>query len=220
MPNDFDAHATRTFYDRISDAYDLISDAGEHTARLKGIELLKVQPGEKVLDVGYGTGSAVIELARHAGNTGKVYGVDISPGMQRVAQKKVAAANVPASVQLDVGSALKMTYADGMFDAVYTSFTLELFPDDDIPVVLAECKRVLRPGGRLGVVAMASVLAGDKDSALEKTYKWTHRHFPHIVDCRPIDVEKVVQAAGFKLTADDRLAIFTMPVAAIVAQSS
>ena len=67
-------------------------------------------------------------------------------------------------------------------------------------------------------VAMATVQPGAKDSALEKTYKWTHRHFPHIVDCRPIEVERVVQAAGFKLTADDRLAIFTMPVAAVVGQ--
>jgi demethylmenaquinone methyltransferase/2-methoxy-6-polyprenyl-1,4-benzoquinol methylase len=217
-PIDFDAHATRTFYDRISDAYDLISDAGEHAARQKGIELLNVQPGEKVLDVGYGTGSAVIELAQRAGKGGKVCGVDISPGMQRVAQQKVAAANVPADVQLDVGSALKMSYADKSFDAVYMSFTLELFPDDDIPVVLSECKRVLKPGGRLGVVAMATVLPGAKDSELEKTYKWTHRHFPHIVDCRPIDVEKVVQAAGFTMTSDVRLAIFTMPVGAVVAR--
>jgi ubiquinone/menaquinone biosynthesis C-methylase UbiE len=216
--NDFDAHATRSFYDRISSAYDLISDAGEGAARNKGIELLNLQPGEKVLDIGYGTGSAAIELAKRVGPAGQVWGIDISPGMNRVAEKKVQEAGLATTVKLEVGSALKLPYDDNAFDAVYMSFTLELFPEDDIVATLAEAQRVLHSGGRIAVVAMATVRDGAQDSMLEKTYKWTHRHFPHIVDCRPIDAEKFIAAAGFNITTDDRLDIFTMPVAAVVAR--
>lgn len=218
--NDFDAHATRSFYDRISHAYDLISDAGESAARNKGIELLALQPGEKVLDIGYGTGSAAIALAKCVGPTGQVWGIDISPGMNRVAEKKVQEAGLATTVKLEVGSALKLPYDDGAFDAVYMSFTLELFPEDDIVATLAEAQRVLHSGGRLGVVAMATVRDGAKDSSLEKTYKWTHAHFPHIVDCRPIDLEKWITDTGFAMTQDVRLDIFTMPVAAVVARKA
>jgi demethylmenaquinone methyltransferase/2-methoxy-6-polyprenyl-1,4-benzoquinol methylase len=101
---------------------------------------------------------------------------------------------------------------------VYTSFTLELFPAADIPVVLAEARRVLKPGGRVGVVSMATVRPGHPTSALERTYVWMHRHFPHLVDCRPIDTEGVVAAAGFRVTAVEDLEIWTMPVRVVVGQ--
>lgn len=216
-PASQDVQSARSFYDRISHAYDLISDAGEGAARNKGIELLDVQPGERVLDIGYGTGSAVVELANRTGQGGQVCGVDISSGMQKMAQKKIDEGGLDADVELQVGSATDLPYADDTFDAVYMSFTLELFPEDDIRRVLAEIRRVLKADGRLGVVAMATVRDGDKDSMLEKTYKWTHRHFPHIVDCRPIDLEGCITAAGYEMTADHRMDIFTMPVAAVVA---
>jgi len=97
------------------------------------------------------------------------------------------------------------------------SFTLELFPLDVIPEVLAECKRVLKPNGRMGVVSMATMDVGDSESALERTYIWMHTHFPHIVDCQPIPLERLLQEAGFTLTKHERIDLFTMPVAVVVA---
>ena len=52
------------FYDRISHAYDALSDASEHEAREAGERALAVQPGEQVLEIGYGTGHALADLAR------------------------------------------------------------------------------------------------------------------------------------------------------------
>lgn len=208
---------TRTFYDRISGVYDLISDAGEHECRIKGLELLDVQGGEQVLEIGYGTGHALLELAQAVGDAGKVHGVDISQGMYEVAGDRLAKAGLTDRVDLQVHEAPPLPYDDQLFDAVTMSFTLELFPEEVIPCVLAECRRVLKPSGRLGVVSMALPAEDERESFLEKTYKWMHHHFPHIVDCRPIDVHGVVTEAGFAVQREEELHILSLPVVALVA---
>ncbi|MEM1225474.1 MAG: methyltransferase domain-containing protein [Planctomycetota bacterium] len=207
----------KRFYDRISHAYDLIADGGEHVARERGLELLGVKSGESVLELGYGTGHSLIALAEAVGDGGHVTGFDISSGMRDVAAKRVAEAHVESRVSLLVDDVPPLPSADGRFDVVTMSFTLELFPIDQIPAVLAECRRVLRPGGRLGIVSMASVQPGESESVLEQTYIWMHQHFPHIVDCQPIPLESLLAAAGFTLDQHERHDLFTMPVSMAVA---
>ena len=73
------------------------------------------------------------------------------------------------------------------------SFTLELF-EAAIPNVLAEVRRVLRVGGRVGIVAMSD---SGQTNAMIDLYEWLHRRWPHFIDCRPIDVVGVLQAAHF-----------------------
>jgi demethylmenaquinone methyltransferase/2-methoxy-6-polyprenyl-1,4-benzoquinol methylase len=212
-----DVHASnRAFYDRIAHAYDFIADSNEHRARELGEQALKLQPGESVVEIGFGTGGSAIDLAKAVGAGGKVCGIDISPKMLEVANNKTAAANVAATVELQVSDARKLPYADDSFHAAFTSFTLELFPAADIPKVLAEVKRVLKPGGRLGVVSMAKVKDGEKASTLENIYIWMHRHFPHLVDCRPIDPAALLKAAGYQIASENRIEIWTMPVAIVV----
>lgn len=213
-------HDNRAFYDRISSAYDLLSDASERAARLRGLQLLNAQPGERVLEIGFGTGNELVDLAGKVGGTGKVVGVDISSGMKSVAAHKLAKAGLTDAVELLLADARTLPFPDDSFDAAYSSFTLELFSEEDIPVVLSEIKRVLKSGGRLGVVSMATVNTGEHASALEKAYIWMHRHFPHIVDCRPISVAAVLQSAGFNVTASESLDIWTLPVTAAVAKIS
>ena len=210
----------QSFYDRISHAYDLISDAGEHKAREAGEQALDIQAGEHVLEIGYGTGNTMVHLAEAVGDSGTVAGIDVSTGMQQVASKKLTAKGFADRVELRVGDARKLPYDDNSFDAVFASFTLELFPLNDIPEVLAEVARVLKSGGRLGVVSMATVPDGEKPSGLEKTYVWMHEHFPHIVDCQPIDVVSLVNEAGLSIQQKVELAIWTMPVRCVVATVS
>lgn len=210
----------QSFYDRISHAYDLISDAGEHKAREAGEQALDIQAGEHVLEIGYGTGNTMVHLAEAVGDSGTVAGIDVSTGMQQVASKKLTAKGFANRVELRVGDARKLPYDDNSFDAVFASFTLELFPLNDIPAVLAEVARVLKSGGRLGVVSMATVPDGEKPSGLEKTYVWMHEHFPHIVDCQPIDVVGLINEAGLSIQQKVELAIWTMPVRCVVATVS
>jgi ubiquinone/menaquinone biosynthesis C-methylase UbiE len=215
-PIEQDQSLTRAFYDRIASAYDAIADADEHTARERGLELLAAAPGERVLEVGYGTGHSLAALAGAVGAQGTICGIDISDGMHDVAQRRIAAAGIRSPVELKVGAVPPLPYADASFDAVSMSFTLELFPSASIPEVLAEVRRVLRSGGRLGVVAMATVEEGARESILEKTYKWMHQHFPHIVDCQPIPARQLLEEAGFEISRGERLEIWTMPVAVLV----
>ena len=86
------------------------------------------------------------------GDTGHVVGLDISPGMREVATERLAHAGLAGRVDLQVGDGSSLAFADDSFDAVFLSFTLELFDTPELGVVLGECRRVLRPGGRFGLV--------------------------------------------------------------------
>jgi ubiquinone/menaquinone biosynthesis C-methylase UbiE len=208
--------SNRHFYDRIADAYDFIADSNERAARQAGVQALALKAGESVLELGFGTGNEILDLAGLVGSKGKVAGIDISQGMLAVAQRKLAANNPVATIDLRVGDARSLPFSSEEFDVVYTSFTLELFSEAEIPLVLSEAKRVLKPCGRIGVVSMATVRPGEHTTALERTYVWMHRHFPHIVDCRPIDTEGVLKTAGFTVLSVQDLEIWTMPVRVVV----
>ena len=128
--------SNRAFYDRISEAYDLIADANERAARLVGIRQLSLNSGETVLEMGFGTGNEILDLAAAVGPTGAVHGIDISPGMLAVAQRKIAEAHPAAVVDLRVADAQELPFGDGNFDAVYSSFTLDLFPPNEVELTL------------------------------------------------------------------------------------
>jgi hypothetical protein len=65
---------------------------------------------------------------------------------------------------------------------------------------------------------MARVRDDEPPSLVERAYVWMHRHFPHIVDCRPIDAAAVVESAGFTVEKRQELKIWTLPVAVVVAR--
>jgi len=205
---------TRAYYDKISAIYDLMAEHSEGPVRQSGLEKLAVKPGERVLEIGYGTGHSLVELARAVGPEGKVFGIDLSEGMRARAEERLAAENLVARVELRCGDATQLPYADGSMNGVFMSFTLELFDTPEIPQVLAECRRVLVAGGRIGVVAITK--EGKEGFAIE-AYEWTHRHFPNLLDCRPIFVRRALEDAGFSIQA---AAVTNMwvPVEIVVAQ--
>lgn len=208
------ANPTKAFYDRISKVYDLIADSSEHKARERGAELLAAKPGESILVVGFGTGHAVAAFSRAVAPSGKVCGVDISEGMLDVARERVTKEGVPGVVELSVGDARQLAFADQTFDAAFMSFTLELFDDNDIPRVLEQIRRVLRPGGRLAVVSMSME---PHETLMTDIYVWMHRHFPHFVDCRPVPLGQHLEQAKFRVERVEKRAIWGLPVAIALA---
>lgn len=205
--------AAQAAYNRLARWYDLLAGGSEARLRDRGLSALAVGEGEIVLEVGFGTGQALPALARAVGEQGHVYGIDISDQMVERARARVEAAGLSARVELVRGDAFKLPWPGSAFDAAYFAFTLELFDTPDIPVVLAECRRVLKPGGRLGVVAMAQRRSG---SLMVRLYEWAHRWFPSAVDCRPIPVRALIEQAGFVVGLVEESSTWGLPVGILV----
>jgi len=114
------------------------------------VELAAVRAGERVLDVGCGTGSLALALKAAAGPTGSVHGVDASPEMIEVARRNVAKAGVDLNVQ--VGLAEALPFPDGTFDLVVSQLAVHHWPDDLKPTAFGEMRRVLKTGGRCLII--------------------------------------------------------------------
>ena len=108
-----------------------------------------IEPGQTVLEIGTGTGSVLLLVARVAPDA-TVIGLDPDPEALAVAGRKLRRAGVPA--RLDRGYADRLPYPDGSVDRVLSSFMLHHLPPDAQQAALREVRRVLAPGGRLHLV--------------------------------------------------------------------
>jgi demethylmenaquinone methyltransferase/2-methoxy-6-polyprenyl-1,4-benzoquinol methylase len=203
----------RAYYDKIAKVYDLLAERSEQPMREIGLDWLAPRAGERVLEIGSGTGHCLVALAEAVGPTGRVYGIDISNCMLARSRELLETKCLTDRVELTSGDAEQMPYEDDSFDGIFMSFTLELFDTPRIPKVLAECRRVLRPGGRLCVVALSKE---GKKGLVMKAFEWTHKHFPNLMDCRPIYVRRAVEAARFKVT-DAAIEHMWVPVEIVLA---
>ena len=208
----------RRAYNRLSRWYDALAGASEGPLRDRGLQALAAQPGERVLEIGFGTGHALVSLAHSVAPSGYVVGVDISDGMAAVAAQRVAKAGCAGRVALALADGARLPFVAGSFDAVFISFTLELFDTPLLPSVLASCGEVLRPSGRLCVVALAKEQRGD--ALPTRLYELAHRTLPRWVDCRPIFVGPLLQEHGFCIAASTRYARWGLPVDVVLAHKS
>ena len=108
-----------------------------------------IRPGQRVLDVACGTGILAREAASRVGPTGRVTGIDASPGMIAVARR------LGPAIEWRDGIAEALPYPDQAFDAVVSQFGLMFFTDRR--QALAEMQRVLVPGGRLAVAVWGAL---------------------------------------------------------------
>jgi len=201
-------------YNKMSKWYDLLAGYSEKRFRDVGLQTLNIQEGEKVLEIGFGTGHCILSLARLVGDTGKTYGLDISEGMLKITTSRIEKAGLSEKVDLQCGDALNLPYPKYYFDAVIMSFTLELFDTPEIPIVLEQCNRVLKKGGRICVVAMSKE---EKQGPIVKLYEWLHERFPGYIDCRPIFVRQSLESAHFKIINAIMISFWGLDVEVVLA---
>jgi demethylmenaquinone methyltransferase/2-methoxy-6-polyprenyl-1,4-benzoquinol methylase len=139
------AEGVRTMFDRIAPVYDVMNrlmTAGLDQRWRRLTARSAVRPGDDVLDACCGTGD--LALADLEVGAGRVVGLDFSERMLERARRKSPA------VEWVQGDMLALPYEDGSFDAVTVGFGVRNV--EDLEAGLRELRRVLRPGGRIGVL--------------------------------------------------------------------
>jgi demethylmenaquinone methyltransferase/2-methoxy-6-polyprenyl-1,4-benzoquinol methylase len=171
-----EAGQVRAMFDRVAVVYDLLNTvmtAGlHHRWRTRAVDLARVGPGSRVLDVATGTGDLAIELIRRVSPGGEVIGSDFSENMLARARTKGAKAleemsrsttgtasngsgrSPHASLFFEWGDALQLPYPDDAFDAATVGFGARNY--SDLRRGLQEMVRVVRPGGRVVVLEMTT----------------------------------------------------------------
>lgn len=185
---------TRTSYDTVAVSYaDLLRDALAREPFQRGIlalfaELVRAQGNGPVADVGCGPG----RLTAHLDGIGlDAFGIDLSPGMIEVARRD------HPGLRFEVGSMTRLDLADSSLAGVLAWFSLIHVPDDEVPTVLAEFHRVLRPGG----VVLLGFHSGD-DRRLKTEACGGHPVNLYFRHRRPGPVTAWLEAAGFTVEAE------------------
>src|SRR5579863_2621992 len=150
----------------------------ERVFREKSIDLAGLQPGERALDVGCGTGSLAIAAKRRVGPTGTVCGIDASPEMIARARKK--ARRNAVEVSFENALVEKLPFADGTFDAVLSTLMLHHLGRKSRQQCLCEIRRVLKPGGRMLAIDFGDLVQGHGEF-LAHFHRYGHVSFSDLI---------------------------------------
>jgi phosphatidylethanolamine/phosphatidyl-N-methylethanolamine N-methyltransferase len=132
-------------YEKLASVYDYTFGPTLHPGRVVAIQRMKISPGDRVLEVGVGTG---INASLYPADCA-VVGIDLSSSMLEKARDRVWRKGL-RNVRLQEMDAAHMTFADDCFDIVYAPYLISVVPD---PVAVArEMHRVCKPGGRIIVL--------------------------------------------------------------------
>lgn len=194
----FVAQQVRAAYNRRSWIYDKTVAPLEFDYHRLALARAAIQPREKVLEVAVGPGRALLEIVKRVDRDNVVHGVDLPAGMLQIARQTIAAAGF-TNVDLSEADARRLRFPDDTFDVLYNGYMLDLIPLDGMGAILAEFRRVLKPGGRLVLLNMSK----RDERALTMRERLYQSLPPSFVlyfmgGCRPVLMEQPVKQAGFR----------------------
>lgn len=178
-------------FDRLTPLYDSVLRLTMREARIKRrlIAQARIQPGQRVLDLGCGTGTLMVMIKQKVPDA-EVVGVDGDPGVLAIARGKAATAAV--TLQFDRGMAVHLPYRDASFDRVMTSLVLHHLTRANKVRALREAYRVLRSGGELHIADF-----GAPHDPLMMLVSWIVRWFEQTADNIQGRLPTMLHVAGF-----------------------
>jgi len=198
-------------YDTLSHVYDLWGILTESRARKRAIELAAIQDGQNILEVAVGTGLAFKEIVKK-NPTGTNVGIDLSDGMLAKAKNKLASVS-GANYSLAKGTAFDLSAPSGSIDLLMNSYMFDLIAYEDMDKVLAEFKRVLKPGGKLVLVNMT-----EGESIWTRIYELVYRLYPKAIGgCRGVTLSEKLKEQGFTVARREYYHQLLFPSEVIVA---
>jgi ubiquinone/menaquinone biosynthesis C-methylase UbiE len=203
------AQTAQRIYDFIGKRYDWFGGY-DAKAKSRAFEMLDLAPGRSLLEVGVGTGKEHARIHSAILPSGISFGIDISMVMLSLTHQK----NKTPLCQAD---ARNIPFVSDCFNRIYMSYVLDLVPFADIPGILAEVFRVLKPGGRIVIVALTEGIT-PSSRALVAVWKAVYKVSPiTCAGCRPLQLSRLVEKTGFNHVCREVIVQMAVPSEIVVA---
>ena len=200
-------------YDRLSGVYDIWGTLTESRARRRAIELAAIEDGQHILEVAVGTGLAFYEIVKR-NPRGSNIGIDLSPGMLEKAKQRLCALS-GSNYALSTGTAFDLHMDTGSIDLLMNNYMFDLIPVEDMDKVLAEFKRVLKPGGKLVLVNMTEGRSFGS-TLYDRIYQLSPRTMG---GCRGVRMTEKLKQHGFMVEAREYHQQMLFPSEVIIAHT-
>lgn len=195
---EFPPEVIKRAYNRRSWVYSKTVAQMEWSYHLTALDLANIQVGETILEVAVGPGLTFTQLARHVGRETKIFGVDTSTSMLALTNQKLISQGF-SNFELKEADSRQLPFGDNTFDLLYNGYMLDLIPERDMPTILHEFYRVLKPGGRMVLLNMSK-----RDESTKTSRETLYSILPAklvlylLGGCRPVLMERLTETTGFK----------------------
>ncbi len=195
---EFKPEVIKRAYNRRSWVYSKTVAQMEWAYHLAALDMANIKAGEKILEVAVGPRLTITELARRTGKETKIYGIDTSTGMLELAKQNLITHGF-SNFELKEADSRKLPFEDNTFDVLYNGYMLDLIPEQDMPQILREFYRVLKPGGRMILLNMSK-----RDETVKTSRETLYSILPakfvlyFLGGCRPVLMKDVAKTTGFE----------------------
>lgn len=195
--------SARRFYDRLGDRHSW-AEIYEGRAKGRALELLDLTPGLSVLNAGVGTGVDHKRVVAAVRPSGLAVGVDVSTVMLSLARRRAGGPVVQADVR-------GLPFRSSSFDRLLSAYVLDLLAADDLPRVLGEFRRVLKPGGLMVLVSLTDGIS-PSSRALIAAYTAVYRRRPlWLGGCRPLQLSALIRGTDLHPVHHETLVQMAVP---------